>query len=70
MKKELEYLYEINLPEYLQKDLDAVKNNSFETCTYYDCLLNELESSINCAMYSEHITKEHAQYLRDKFLYL
>ncbi len=64
-----EYLYEINLPEYLQKDLDAVKNNSWDTCSYFDCLVNELYGSINIAMYEGVISEEQAQYLRDKYVF-
>ena len=57
--------YEINLPEYLQHDLDAMKKGDEP----YDCLWGELYGSINLAEISEGvITPEHADYLRKKYL--
>ena len=56
--------YEINLPGYLQHDLDAIKEGKWP----YDCLWGELYGSINCAFIDGDITEDHAWYLREKYL--
>ena len=56
--------YEINLPGYLQHDLDAMKEGKGP----YDCLWGELYGSINCAFIDGDITEDHAWYLREKYL--
>ena len=56
--------YEINLPGYLQHDLDAMKEGKWP----YDCLWGELYGSINCAFIDVDITEDHAWYLREKYL--
>ena len=56
--------YEINLPGYLQRDLDAMKEGKWP----YDCLWGELYGSINCAFIDGAITEDHAWYLREKYL--
>ena len=56
--------YEINLPGYLQHDLDAMKEEKWP----YDCLWGELYGSINCAFIDGDITEDHAWYLREKYL--
>ena len=48
--------YEINLPGYLQHDLDAMKEGKWP----YDCLWGELYGSINCAFIDGDITEDHA----------
>ena len=55
--------YEINLPGYLQHDLDAMKEGKWP----YDCLWGELYGSINCAFIDGDITEDHAWYLREKY---
>ena len=56
--------YEINLPVYLQHDLNAMKERKYP----YDCLWCELYDSINCAYLDGDISEDHAWYLREKFL--
>ena len=56
--------YEINLPGYLQHDLDAMKEGKWP----YDFLWGELYGSINCAFIDGDITEDHAWYLREKYL--
>ena len=56
--------YEINLPGYLQHDLDAMKEGKWP----YGCLWGELYGSINCAFIDGDITEDHAWYLREKYL--
>ena len=62
--------YEYGLPGYLQKDLDAYKEALKNGSTLLDCLWGELYGSINVAEISDGaITPEHADYLRQKFLW-
>jgi len=62
--------YEYGLPNYLQHDLDAFKEGLKTNSTLLDCLWSELYGSINIAEINEGvITPEHADYLRQKFLW-
>lgn len=58
------------LPPYLQNDINNLlmeirKGNS----TIIDCLLCEVYGSINSALYSNEITKDEADYLRNKYYF-
>ena len=65
-----EKAYEYGLPEYLQHDLDAYKEGLKNKSTLLDCLWSELYGSINLAQISDGIiTSEHADYLRNKYLF-
>ena len=67
---ERERAYEYGLPDYLQHDLDAYKEGVRNHSSILDCLWGELYGSINMAAISDGvITPEHADYLRQKFLY-
>ena len=69
-KTEMECSYEHGLPEYLQKDLDAFKEGLKNGSSLMDCLWGELYGSINIAQINDGaITPEHADYLRQKFLW-
>ena len=62
--------YEHNLPNYLQHDLDEYKNGLKNGSNLLDCLWGELYGSINVAEINDRaITQEHADYLRQKFLW-
>ena len=62
--------YEYGLPEYLQRDLDAFKEGLKNGSSLIDCLWGELYGSINIAEISDGvITPEHADYLRQKYLW-
>lgn len=62
--------YECGLPDYLQHDLDAYKEGLKTKSDILDCLWGELYGSINMAEISEGaITPEHADYLRQKYLW-
>ncbi len=62
--------YEYGLPGYLQHDLDAYKEGLKNSSTLLDCLWCELYGSINIAEINDGaITPEHADYLRQKFLW-
>lgn len=67
---ERERAYEYGLPDYLQHDLDAYKEGVRNHSSLLDCLWGELYGSINMAAISDGvITPEHADYLRQIFLY-
>ena len=69
-ESEREESYEYGLPEYLQHDLDEYKKGLKEHSSLLDCLWGELYGSINIAEINDgFITPEHADYLRQKFLY-
>ena len=65
-----EQSYEHNLPAYLQHDLDAYKDGLKNGSSLMDCLWGELYGSINGALIDDQaITPEHADYLRQKYLF-
>ena len=69
LEEERERAYEYGLPEYLQHDL-AYKEGLKTGSTLMDCLWGELYGSINIAEINEGaITPEHAEYLRQKYLW-
>lgn len=61
--------YEVNLPSYLQKDIEALVKAKDGNDPFYDKYLDEVYGSINSALYSNEITKEQADYLRNKFCF-
>lgn len=70
LQTEREQAYEHGLPEYLQHDLDAYKEGLKTNSGLLDCLWGELYGSINMAAISDGIiTPEHADYLRQKYLF-
>lgn len=70
VQKSIQKSYEYGLPGYLQRDLDAYKEGLKNGSTLLDCLWGELYGSINMAEISEgSITPDHADYLRQKFLW-
>ena len=65
-----ERAYEYGLPEYLQHDLDVFKEGLKNHSDLLDCYWGELYGSINSAEISDGaITPEHADYLRQKYLW-
>lgn len=63
-------MYERCIPKYLKHDIEEyLKYKDDPKCTYIDCLKDEIYGSINSALYSEELTKEQANYLRDKYYY-
>ena len=62
--------FECGLHEYLQDDLNAYNEGLKTKSDLLDCLWGELYGSINMAEISEgSITPEHADYLRQKYLW-
>ena len=69
-QSERERAYEFGLPDYLQHDLDAYKEGLKTQNPLMDCLWGELYGSINMAEVSDGIiSHEHANYLRNKYLF-
>lgn len=67
---EREKSYEYGLPAYLQNDLDIYKKALKEGSSLMDCLWGELYASINDAEKTDGIiSPEHANYLRNKYLW-
>lgn len=60
---------ETGLPGHLQKALDEYIQGEKDGVSYMDCLWGELYGSINACQWGDEITKEHADYLRKKYLY-
>ncbi len=60
--------YETDLPPFLQQDIDFLKDKRNKKSPVYDCYLCEANSSINVCEVENLISKEHADYLRKKFL--
>ncbi|MDR0425703.1 MAG: hypothetical protein LBH24_00875 [Clostridiales bacterium] len=56
------------LPIYLQKDIAALLKGEEENSSVLDCLYNEVQGSVNLALYSGAITDSEAKYLREKYL--
>lgn len=69
-EKEKYEMYERCIPKYLKHDIEEyLKYKDDPKCTVKDCLIDEIYGSINSALYSEELTKEQANYLRDKYCY-
>lgn len=63
-------IYERCVPSYLKHDIEEyLKYENDESCSFIDCLLDEIYGSINSALYSGEITETQANYLRDKYCY-
>jgi hypothetical protein len=62
---------EMCLPEFLRRDIDALVEgyeNPDKFATILDCLYNEVQGSINSALYDNQITAKEAEALRGKYL--
>ena len=56
------------LPKYLEKDLIALKNGLKNNVSYLDCLINELQGSINSAFTDGDISEQQCDYLYKKYI--
>lgn len=61
-------LWELTLPRYLKKDIEAFVEGIRSNSTLLDCLWGEVYGSINSAFYDNEISEEQAVYLRKKYL--
>ena len=71
MKNNWDYkdIYENNLPIYLKEDIEQYKKGYKEKDYLLDCYWCEPYGSINSAQHDNQITKELADYLREKYLF-
>ena len=53
-----EEILEKCLPKYLEEDLKKLKEGIKDNVSYLDCLLNELQGSVNSAFVDGDITEE------------
>ena len=52
------------IPDYIQADIDALEAGRADpNCNYVDCLLNELQGTINSSAVNGDISDELADYL-------
>ena len=64
-----EIILEKCLPKYLEEDLKKYKEGLKNKSSLIDCLIAELQSSINCAFVDNEITEEQCDYLYRKYIY-
>ena len=57
------------LPTYLENDLKNLKEGIKNKVKYLDCLINELQGSVNSAFVDGDITEEQCDYLYRKSVY-
>jgi len=61
--------YERNMPDFLKESIIQYKRGIKKKSTLLDCYFDELNSNINICEIENLISKEHAAYLRHKYLY-
>lgn len=59
---------EQNLPSFLENDIKALKEGIKNDVKYIDCLVNEIQGSVNSAYTDGVITEEQCDYLYDKYI--
>ncbi len=57
------------LPKYLEEDLKRLKKGIKNNVSYLDCLINELQGSVNSAFVDGDITEEQCDYFYKKYIY-
>jgi len=70
--RKMEYSEEILekcLPKYLEEDLKRFKEGLKNKSSLLDCLICELQDSINGANLDNEITEEQCDYLYNKYIY-
>ncbi len=63
-----EKILEKCLPNYLENDLRNLKDGKKNKVSYLDCLINELQGSINSAYVDGDITEKQCDYLYKKYI--
>ena len=63
-----EEILEKCLPKYLEEDIKNLKKGLKEKISYIDCLINEVQGSINSAWVDGDITEEQCDYLYKKYV--
>lgn len=64
-----EEILEKCLPKYLENDLKNLKEGIKNKSRYLDCLINELQGSVNSAFVDGLITEEQCDYLYRTYIY-
>ena len=64
-----EEILEKCLPKYLEEDLKSLKEGIKNKVSYLDCLVNELQGSVNSAFVDGDITEEQCDYFYRKYIY-
>lgn len=64
-----EEILEKCLPKYLEEDLKRFKEGLKNNSSLLDCLICELQDSINCAYVDDEITEAQCDYLYKKYIY-
>ena len=64
-----EEILEKCLPTYLENDLKNLKEGIKNKVKYLDCLINELQGSVNSAFIDGDITEEQCDYFYRKYIY-
>jgi len=64
-----EEILEKGLPKYLEEDIKRLKEGIKNKSTLLDCLINEVQGSINSAYVDGDITEEQCDYLYKKYVY-
>lgn len=63
-----EEILEKCLPSYLERDLQKLKEGIANQVSYLDCLINELQGSVNSAFVDGDITEEQCDYLYKRYI--
>ena len=63
-----EKILEKCLPKYLEEDLKKLKEGIKKNVSYLDCLINELQGSVNSAFVDGDITEKQCDYLYKKYI--
>lgn len=63
-----EKILEKCLPSYLEKDLQNLKEGIKNNVSYIDCLIDELQGSVNSAFVDGDISEEQCDYLYKKYI--
>ena len=64
-----EEILEKCLPKYLENDLKNLKEGVKNKVSYLDCLIDELQGSVNSAWVDGDITEEQCDYFYRKYIY-
>ena len=67
-KKYDEEILEKCLPPYLKNDLNNLKEGLKNNVSYIDCLIDELQGSVNSAWVDGDISEEQCDYLYRKYI--
>ena len=67
-KKYNEEILEKSLPPYLENDLKNLKEGLKNNVSYIDCLIDELQGSVNSAWVDGDISEEQCDYFYRKYI--